>query len=295
MAPISRATLVAAVAISVWLTWGPVGAAVADPRGVFVSRCSFSHSLEDDPIVHPGDPGASHLHDFFGSTSTNADSTVRRMIRSTTTCSIDRDTSGYWFPAGILDGSTLTPTFSKTYYFGVPNDLVEPIPRGLKMIAGIADSTSAGDNPHASWSCGAEGRNRTPIVDHPYDCTRFAEKWSFVDGVVGRIAFPSCWDGLGLTPDDLAYAVDHSCPVGFDHRLPTVGMQMHFGILDPCNPSDRCTSGGSDSQVTMTLSSGAYYTLHADLWNTWHQRALRRLVVACLDAHVRCGVVTELP
>jgi hypothetical protein len=28
--------------------------------------CPFSHSLPDDPIVYPGQPGMSHMHDFFG-------------------------------------------------------------------------------------------------------------------------------------------------------------------------------------------------------------------------------------
>jgi len=289
IAPTARA-VAAAISLSVVLT-GSAGLASADPRGVFVSRCTFSHSLQDDPIVHPHEPGASHLHDFFGSASTNADSTVREMIRSRTTCSLDRDTSGYWFPAGSIGSTTLTPTFSKTYYFGDARGEVEAIPRGLQMVAGVASSTSAGDNPHASWSCGAQGRHRTPIVDHPYDCTRFAQRWPFVDGIVGRIAFPSCWDGVGLAPDDVAYLIDHSCPDGFDHRLPTIGMQMHFGILDPCSGADGCSSGGSGANVTLALSSGAYYTLHADLWNTWHQRALRRLILRCLDTHIRCGVV----
>ena len=29
-------------------------------------RCGYSHPLTDDPIVFPGQPGASHFHDFFG-------------------------------------------------------------------------------------------------------------------------------------------------------------------------------------------------------------------------------------
>ena len=41
----------------------------------FISHCAFSHSLPDDPIVHPGVPGASHQHDFFANTTTSATST----------------------------------------------------------------------------------------------------------------------------------------------------------------------------------------------------------------------------
>lgn len=44
-------------------------------RGQFVVECGFSHVATDDPIVHPGQPGASHEHVFFGNTTTDAAST----------------------------------------------------------------------------------------------------------------------------------------------------------------------------------------------------------------------------
>lgn len=275
------------------MTMMQTSSAAPDPRGVFVSHCGYSHSLRDDPIVHPGEPGASHLHDFFGNTRTNANSTVRRMVHGNTTCRLHTDTSGYWFPAGYRHGVRLTPTFSKTYYFGVANSTVERVPHGLRLVAGDATAASAGENLHASWSCGAKGHRRTPIVDHPYDCTRFAKRWSFVDGVVGRVAFPSCWDGVGTGPQDLAYVVEGVCPTGFPHRLPTIGMQVHFGILDPCLKGTFCGPAGFGENVVLSLSSGPYYTLHADFWNTWHARALGHLIVRCLERHVRCGIVSD--
>ncbi len=41
------------------------------PQGVvpqFVVECEPSHAAPDDPIVRPGQPGMSHLHQFFGAT-----------------------------------------------------------------------------------------------------------------------------------------------------------------------------------------------------------------------------------
>ncbi len=49
------------------------------PQGIvgqFVAKCLYSHSAPDDPIVWPGRPGRSHLHDFYGATGTNAGSTA---------------------------------------------------------------------------------------------------------------------------------------------------------------------------------------------------------------------------
>ena len=42
------------------------------PMANFTSNCGFSHSSNDDPIMHPGMPGMSHNHSFFGNVSTNA-------------------------------------------------------------------------------------------------------------------------------------------------------------------------------------------------------------------------------
>jgi hypothetical protein len=43
--------------------------------GVFSLLCDFSHQLADDPFMFPGQPGGSHLHQFTGNVTTNADST----------------------------------------------------------------------------------------------------------------------------------------------------------------------------------------------------------------------------
>jgi hypothetical protein len=43
----------------------------------------------------------------------------------------------------------------------------------------------------------------------------------------------------------------------------------------------------------LRLSSGPYWTLHADFWNTWKQAALDRLIDRCLRRGVNCGVLRE--
>jgi len=47
----------------------------------FVTRCTYSHTLSDDPIVHPNQPGASHSHDFFGNKTTDAFSTLASLTK----------------------------------------------------------------------------------------------------------------------------------------------------------------------------------------------------------------------
>jgi hypothetical protein len=61
----------------------------------FFSNCSFSHAAPDDPIVHPGHPGASHPHTFFGNATTDADSTLASLRAGATTCKLAADRAAY--------------------------------------------------------------------------------------------------------------------------------------------------------------------------------------------------------
>ena len=64
-----------------------------DPRervGQFVVECGFDRFLADDPIVHPGASGASHLHQFFGAVDVSVDSTYDEMLAGDTTCDQQR-------------------------------------------------------------------------------------------------------------------------------------------------------------------------------------------------------------
>ena len=46
-----------------------------DVVGAFRFICNAGQLLKDDPIVYPGQPGKSHLHQFYGNTGANANST----------------------------------------------------------------------------------------------------------------------------------------------------------------------------------------------------------------------------
>jgi hypothetical protein len=275
--------LVATLSLAVVMTPGLARAESA--TGQFWVGCRYSHSAMDDPIVFPGQPGLSHLHDFFGNKSTNADSTEQSMLAGATTCRIPSDTAGYWSPAGYLGGARIKPLSMRIYYTGVMDVGVEPIPPGLKMIGGNKDAASASENPHVSWYCGRNGSVSTPRMDAPYDCSPWAQ-YRFVSGVIGVVDMPNCWDGTGLEPSDTVYPTDGLCPPDFPHVLPRLSERIHFGVMDPMK------ANGAEG---MSLASGPYYTLHGDFWNTWQRSRLDQLVADCLDAHVSCGSVIPVP
>jgi hypothetical protein len=71
--------------------------------------CARSHYGYDDPIVYPGQKGKSHLHVFFGNTSTTGVSTPLTIrTRGNSTCAGGTaNRSAYWAPAIIYVCDTL--------------------------------------------------------------------------------------------------------------------------------------------------------------------------------------------
>jgi hypothetical protein len=103
---------------------------VASPDDVsgFRFMCKPSHISKDDPVVYPGQPGASHLHTFWGNTGTNANSNYQS-LRTTGQSTCDNrgantplNRSAYWMPA-MLDGAgdVVLPDMINTYYKQLPH------------------------------------------------------------------------------------------------------------------------------------------------------------------------------
>jgi len=249
-------------------------------------RCPLSHSVSDDPIVFPGQPGASHLHDFFGNTSTDANSTYDSLLASGTTCATPADTSAYWAPALYLDGQRVLPAGSfngrstrQQFYYrknDLPGTTVEAFPPDMRLVAGNSHATSEAENPKLGselyWGC-ADNNDPPGKQTQP----------NFACGVgilALHVGFPVCWDGV-LThandTDHLRYPSGGACPAGFNHVLPRLIQRFEYPV------------GTGDLTGRVTLASGAYYTAHADFLNSWQQPALVTLVDRCLNGNVDCG------
>ena len=93
----------------------------ADVVGAFRFICTAGQVLPDDPIVFPGQPGKSHLHQFYGNEAANAFSTYASLrAGGQSTCNrgpFAANRSAYWMPA-MLDGAgnVVKPGFVSIYY-----------------------------------------------------------------------------------------------------------------------------------------------------------------------------------
>ena len=254
---------------------------IAGPQGrvgQFVVECGFSHVLADDPIVHPGEPGASHLHQFFGSTVASVASTEDEMRSAATTCDQRADTASYWTPE-LLDGDLdqIVPIKAVAYYRAGPDvdpASVVPYPPGLMMVAGDHAAVEPQPISVVAWSCGTgAARSATPP-----DCAG-------APSLRMSATFPDCWNGVdtrsSIVPEPnthVAYSAAGVCPSTHPVHIP----QLQLAIDYPPVAVDRLDA--------LALSSGNILTGHADFWNVWNQAKLRREVVSCIHRDLPCGV-----
>jgi Domain of unknown function (DUF1996) len=263
--------LVAASAVVVVATTRSDEASAQMPaphNGRFHVECAYSHSGPDDPIVFPGEPGQSHLHNFFGATTTDAFSDVDDLVGGDTTCATRQDTAAYWAPA-LLDGDReIEPISSIAYYRAAPGvdpEEVQPFPLGLMMIGGDAASTSPQPTDIVGWACTV---GATPQVSPP-PCR---------GGVLMQIVFPDCWDGEHLDSADhrshLARSTASGCPADHPVALP----QLEFHVNYPLPPD---LSG-------LRLASGSLLTGHADFFNAWDPDKLAEEVRYCIHEDAYC-------
>lgn len=286
--------VVLAAALLAAVVPGVVGRpAEAIRQGAFSVGCRLSHTSRDDPIVYPGEPGAAHRHAFYGNRSTDAFSTRRSLLRANSTCRHDADTAATWFPTAIFRGRAVEAQNERTYYFR-PDRPMGTLPADIKLIGGNHQARRSQDNPYVSWSCGRD----TPERRHPYNCRPYrGDRGASTDGLVGRIDFPWCWDGRLDSGDHMSHVIypddPRQCPASHDRVIPQLSIRAHWGIWDVCAGARPCGPGSDGSNVAFELSSGPYWTLHADFWNTWRQPALDRLIDRCLRRGVNCGVLGE--
>jgi hypothetical protein len=243
--------------------------------GQIVTECGYSHSAEDDPIVHPGRPGYSHRHDFFGNTTTAADSTLDTLMGGDTTCQKRMDKAAYWVPTLYDRGRAVTPTRSIAYYRpapGVDPSRVRNFPADLRVVAGDMAATSTQSPDLAGWTCGGSSRHR----DSPPDCPPTAP-------LRAVITFPDCWDGQRIdSPDHMAHMANSAggeCPPSHPVHVP----QLTFAVSYPV------WGGGHE----LSLASGPTFTLHSDFVNAWDSEGLGREIELCIHRGVVCGLASN--
>lgn len=257
-----------------------------DGVGNFRTVCSFSHMSYDDPIVFPRQPGASHLHVFFGNTRTSASSTTKSLrLTGNSTCRggiVNR--TAYWVPA-LLDraGNPIPPDDSHFYYkggyFGIQSYQVRPMPKGLRMIAGDQKSTKPQSPDIVTWKCFERYTGRSASIADV--------KCKVGEHLALSVQFPQCWDGKRLDSPDhrshMAYPQAGKCPSSHPVAIPAISYSILYKIKN------------TGALRQMRLASDMYskskpggYSAHADWFDGWDEAVKKTFVERCIRQENDC-------
>lgn len=106
----------------------------------------------------------------------------------------------------------------------------------------------------------------------PYDC---GPVMSIDPQVAAWVTFPNCWNGKGITPENVVYPNGADCPAGFEHRLPKLQTTFSWNVPD-----------GTGT----TFSTGSFEALWT---NGWDPDAIETLVHDCIQKPTACGAVVH--
>jgi hypothetical protein len=235
----------------------PGGAMKAMTTGVFDTGCKYSHSLPDDPLLYPNEPGASHLHDFFGNKLTTARTSGSVLVNAAggnpheTTCKDEQDDSAYWTPSLFQDGAKVRPENMHIYYRHRGTSPAKPFPVGFGMIT-----------HRFVWWCGPGSPKHSDGTVPACSNHRL-----FLN-----LVFPDCWDGVHKFAADgshVSFGMKSRCDAAHPVVLPRITIFLSYRV-----------DGKAHRYV---LASGAPSSAHGDFLNAWQPQRLAHLVDKCLN------------
>jgi hypothetical protein len=254
--------------------------------GIFHTICGYSHTLPDDPIVHPGVSGASHMHDFGGNATTNAFSTLASLQAGTTNCLVHApdamaDRSGYWVPQLYFNGTPVSFSEQQAYYQSGGLPYVNTPPTGLELVAGNHHATGPQSTNVVKFTC--SGSVGIGALNYPPVCPAgsLLKIVVFTQNCLAHALIVNGADGNDDT-SEATYAVKGACPVGYDPIA-----QVRIEVKYPAGVDGRGTIAFSPDPGSTVLSP--YYTMHADWFNAWDHTTLDNFVNGCINAGVDCG------
>jgi hypothetical protein len=291
--------------VPAWGTGAIPPSASPDVVGAFRFICNAGQLLYDDPIVYPGQAGKSHLHQFYGNTAANANSTYNSLRGGgSSTCMSPLNRSAYWMPA-MLDGkgNVVRPDYVAIYYKRRPasdpvvsnpsNPQYEgqavDLPNGLKFIFGYDMITGKSPTGSLYFNCDGPGATQGHYASIPAAIAT-CPAGSRIGAVVSA---PSCWDGKNLDSanhrDHVAYGTYGTqgylhCPATHPYVIPEFTLQAWYAVA----PGDDLRSWSFSSDAMQpSLPHGS--TFHADFFMAWDPTVKQMWHDNCINKKLNCS------
>lgn len=294
------------------LTGNIPASASPDVSGAFRFTCEAGQLLKDDPIAYPNQPGASHLHQFFGNTEAKANSTYKSLRESGSSgCMSPLNRSAYWMPA-MLDGkgNAVKPDYVTIYYKRRPaNDPkcsltsgdpraegnCVPLPNGLRMIFGYDMITQTPPTGKTYFNC--IGQTARPgsyptITAAAANCPTTRNPNGTFNKLGAIIVAPSCWDGRNLDSPNhrshVAYAAYTGgnavfrCPATHPFVIPQFTQGAWFTV-----DANLGTWRLSSDEMVPGVAPGT--TFHADWFGAWDNNVQAMWTDNCINKLLNCS------
>ncbi|MCA1653844.1 MAG: DUF1996 domain-containing protein [Sphingomicrobium sp.] len=286
-----------------------------DNVGAFRFICSAGQVLRDDPIVYPGHAGASHLHQFFGNMTANANSTYASLrsaggssCEGFGTTALNR--SAYWMPA-MLDGkgNVVRPDYVAIYYKRRPisdpkcslasgsqaeGDCL-PLPNGLRYIAGYDMVTNTAKTGSAYFNCDgatAQSAHYDTLTEAAAHCPTAPNPDGSHNRIGAVINMPMCWDGRNLDSPNhrshMAYGNYDGgdgvwrCPLTHPKLLPAFTMGVWYTV-----DANLGTWHLASDEMHPELAPGS--TFHADWFGAWDNTVEAMWMDGCINHLLNCS------
>ena len=297
---------------AIWTTGAGIPKSGApDIVGAFRFICGAGQLSYDDPILFPGQPGKSHLHQYYGNVTADANSTYASLRGAgDSTCNwtgkgIAANRSAYWMPA-MLDGkgNVVRPDQVSIYYKQRPqsdptvSDPNNPkfigkavqLPNGIKFIFGW-DPTGVNQIKTGGAWFDCMGPSAKP--GHYSSLTTALANCPAGNQVGAVINAPECWDGKNLDSPDhrshVAYASYGTwgylkCPSSHPYNIPTFTLGAWYTVASGDNGS--LWELSSDM---MAPGQPKGHTFHADFFMAWDPTVHNIWWQNCVNKLLNCS------
>lgn len=258
--------------------------------GAFRIPCAYSHMNFDDPIIVPRQPGAFHLHMYFGNTTTDAFTTTESLDEGASTCAGGiANRTAYWTPAMIdASGVAVLPASSLWYYKGAGDSAysadIQPLPRGLRLVTG-KDHRASAPEPDWKWTQRVSFNCLEGGSEDSSETIPACPSGSLLEV---HVEFPPCWDGVNLDSADhrshmTTIGGNGRCPSSHPVHLPKLTMNMGYRI-----PASQTSEHWRLSSDNYDRSQPGGYSLHADVWFDWDASVMGTWLDHCVRANRDC-------
>jgi len=278
-----------------------------DVVGAFRFICQPGQLNWDDPIIFPGQTGASpHLHQWFGNTSGNAQSTYRS-LRTTgqSSCMGPLNRSAYWIPAMLNGrGQVIRPDYIFVYYKRVPSRAAicgadggkcRALPRGLRFVFGFDTKRMDRKQPENllfHWKCATPQNTYRGGLEQRFDRLDCPAG----NTLMVTLSAPDCWDGKRLDSADHRSHIVHRvnnpndghayCPRSNPLLVPQYTVGVAYNVAAGERIQDWYLS--SDRMAGMPqMPPGS--TFHADWYGAWDDPTMRAWMANCIDRLLSCS------